>query len=166
MIEREDHDGAQLTYPNYRRQVLADLIFLTYFKTLESRDAGSQPPQTWCRCQRLSLVGEHAMVFEQSAFSVSQLAARWGVSVRSVYDLCSRGKLGHLRIGGLIRVRLEDLKAYEALQWHAPSSNIPTTASSNGVSATTSDGGPMARTNGFQRGRKISAKRRSSSPNS
>jgi excisionase family DNA binding protein len=47
--------------------------------------------------------------FKQTAFSVTQMAGRWGVSSRQVYDLCARGELGHLRIGGLIRIRLEDL---------------------------------------------------------
>ena len=69
--------------------------------------------------------------FNQTAFSVAQVAIRWGVSSRHVYDLCARGELGHLRIGGLIRVRLEDLQAYEARRWHAPSSNGQTTASSS-----------------------------------
>src|SRR6202030_3096253 len=56
----------------------------------------------------------------QIAFSVPQVAARCGISSRQVYDLCAQGELGHLRIGGLIRVRLVDLEAYEARQWHAP----------------------------------------------
>jgi excisionase family DNA binding protein len=46
--------------------------------------------------------------FNQTAFSVPQVAARWGCSARHVYDLVARGELGHLRIGALIRVRLED----------------------------------------------------------
>ena len=51
---------------------------------------------------------------EQRALSVNQAAARWGVSARHIYDLCATGKLGHLRIGSLIRIRLSDIEAYEA----------------------------------------------------
>ena len=104
--------------------------------------------------------------FQQTAFSVAQVAVRWGVSSRHVYDLCARGDLGHLRIGGLIRVRLDDLKAYEASQWHAPSSTALTIVSSSEEAGFTSAGGLMANGNAFQRGQKISGRRRSSSPNS
>jgi len=100
--------------------------------------------------------------FQQLAFSVAQVAIRWGVSNRHVYDLCARGELGHLRIGGLIRVRLADLEAYEASRWHAPSSNSPTIASSPEVAAIMSAGGRPVPGNGFQRGQAISARRRSS----
>ena len=31
--------------------------------------------------------------FNQTAFSVAQVAIRWGVSSRHVYDLCARGEL-------------------------------------------------------------------------
>src|SRR5450631_4286027 len=100
--------------------------------------------------------------FKQTAFSVAQVAVRWGVSSRHVYDLCARSELGHLRIGGLIRVRLADLEAYEARRWHAPSSNSLTSASSNGEPAITSAGGTMAHGSAFQLGQKISARHKSS----
>jgi excisionase family DNA binding protein len=98
--------------------------------------------------------------FKQTAFSVAQVAVRWGVSSRHVYDLCARGDLGHLRIGGLIRVRLADLEAYEATQWHAPSSIPPTIVSSSEEADSTSDGGRMANGNAFQRGQMINARRK------
>lgn len=60
--------------------------------------------------------------FQQTAFSVPQVAARWGVSSRHIYDLCARSELGHLRIGNLIRVRASDLEEYEEKQWQAPGS--------------------------------------------
>jgi excisionase family DNA binding protein len=104
--------------------------------------------------------------FQQTAFSVAQVAVRWGVSSRHVYDLCAGGELGHLRIGGLIRVRLADLEAYEARRWHAPSSTPPTIASSSEEAGFTSGGGPMANGNAFRRGQIISARRKSSSPSS
>jgi excisionase family DNA binding protein len=103
---------------------------------------------------------------EQTAFSVPQVAARWGVSSRQVYDLCSRGELGHLRIGGLIRFRLADLEAYEARQWHAPSSISPTTASSSAEVVFMSAGGRVVRGSAFQRGRKTAGAHSDSSPNS
>jgi excisionase family DNA binding protein len=104
--------------------------------------------------------------FLQTAFSVPQVAARWGVSSRHIYDLCARGNLGHLRIGGLIRVRLEDLEAYEASRWRAPSSQPLTIASSSGASASTSAGGTGTPDNGFQRGQMIAARRSASLPSS
>jgi excisionase family DNA binding protein len=61
------------------------------------------------------------------AYSVAQLANAWGVSQRHVYDLCATGKLGHLRIGTLIRVRQTDREAYEAEQWQAPRPALPPT---------------------------------------
>ena len=91
--------------------------------------------------------------FLQTAFSVPQVAVRWDVSSRHVYDLCARGELGHLRIGSLIRIRLEDLEAYEARRWRAPGSNGLTTGSSSVERASTSGGGSGALGNAFQRGR-------------
>lgn len=51
------------------------------------------------------------------AFTVGQVAKRWGVSQRQVYQLVADGEIGHLRIGKLIRVRREDIDAYEARSW-------------------------------------------------
>src|SRR5579872_3205271 len=103
---------------------------------------------------------------EPAAFSVAQVAANWGVSTRLVYDLCSRGELGHLRVGGLIRVRRSDLEAYETRQWHAPSSNDPTTGSPNEAIASMSVGGKTVPTSAFQRGRLNGARLRSGLPSS
>ena len=48
------------------------------------------------------------MTFHQTAFSVAQVADRWGVSTRHIYDLCAKGDLGHLRLGkSLIRITVE-----------------------------------------------------------
>ena len=97
----------------------------------------------------------------QLAFSVAQIAARWGVSNRHVYDLCNRGELGHLRIGGLIRIRQEDQQAYEARQWVAPSSKPRTIDSCNAASVITFSGGKTVGRDPFRLGRRISAKRQS-----
>jgi excisionase family DNA binding protein len=47
-------------------------------------------------------------------FSVPEVATRWGVSTHEVFDLCCRGELRHVRIGGLIRIRFRDIEAFEA----------------------------------------------------
>jgi excisionase family DNA binding protein len=41
------------------------------------------------------------------------LAARWQVSKSLVYDLAKRGHLPHVQIAGCIRLRPEDVEAYE-----------------------------------------------------
>ena len=64
-------------------------------------------------------------------------AREWRVSSRCIYDLCARGELGHLRIGGQIRIRQQDREAYEARQWRAPSSKPQTTASPSEATAIT-----------------------------
>ncbi|WP_428485991.1 helix-turn-helix domain-containing protein [Rhodopila sp.] len=100
--------------------------------------------------------------FTQTAFSVRQVAARWGVSDRHVYDLVAAKALGHLRIGSLIRIRLVDIESYEGRQCHAVNSTLPDTGSSSAVIVSMSDGGKMARGSAFQRGRR-SAGRQSGS---
>jgi len=42
---------------------------------------------------------------------VRQVADRLGVSAATVYALCGRGELAHLRVSNAIRVRVEDLEA-------------------------------------------------------
>ena len=79
------------------------------------------------------------------AYSVAQLARAWAVSSSHVYELCASGRLGHLRIGALIRIRQADREAYEARQWHAPGSPNPTTDSSGAEIVSMSAGGRTAR---------------------
>ena len=57
---------------------------------------------------------------ESYAMTVRQVAARWACSDRHVYDLISGGRLGHIRVGSLIRIRPADLEAYEESQRHPP----------------------------------------------
>jgi Helix-turn-helix domain len=95
------------------------------------------------------------------AYSAAQLAREWGVSTRCVYDLCARGDLGHIRIGGLIRIRQADREAYEARQWVAPSSKPQAISSPCEAAVITFNGGRTASPNAFQQGRQISAKRQS-----
>lgn len=56
------------------------------------------------------------------ALSVRQLAEHWQVSERHVYDLITQRKLGHLRIGSAIRIRREDVEAYETAAFQTPTS--------------------------------------------
>jgi len=73
--------------------------------------------------------------FLQTAFSVAQVPALWGVSIRHIYDLCARGEMGHMRIGGLIRVRFADLEACEAPQCRAAGRVPPSTKDNDDDSA-------------------------------
>ena len=50
----------------------------------------------------------------ERVLSVAEVASRWRVSERVVYGLCGQGRLGHLRIGGQIRIRPADVEQYEA----------------------------------------------------
>ncbi|WP_428492137.1 helix-turn-helix domain-containing protein [Rhodopila sp.] len=96
--------------------------------------------------------------FVQTAFSVRQVAARWGVSGRHVYDLVASEAIGHLRIGGLIRIRIADIEEYEERQCHAPSSTSQDTGSPNVGVDSMSAGGKMGRGNAFRLGRKTAAR--------
>ena len=68
-------------------------------------------------------------------FTVAALADYWQVSTTHIYTLIQSGRLGHIRIGAAIRIRREDVDAYEAAQWHAPSSTDRTPSSSSAVAA-------------------------------
>jgi excisionase family DNA binding protein len=43
-----------------------------------------------------------------------QLCQRWQVSKKWIYNRTYRGELAHIKIGGLIRFREEDITDYEA----------------------------------------------------
>ena len=92
------------------------------------------------------------------ARTVKQLAVHWQVSERYVYALIAEQRLGHIRVGTLIRVRQQDVDAFEALAWHAPAKSSPTIASSSGAVVSMSAGGRMAPGSAYQRGRKIGSR--------
>jgi excisionase family DNA binding protein len=97
---------------------------------------------------------------EARAFTVRGLAEHWQVSTTHVYNLIATGKLGHLRIGSAIRVRPEDVEAFEKTSWQGPGTNAPTSASSGAAEATvtpSSSGGKGERT-AFRRAQRMSAR--------
>jgi excisionase family DNA binding protein len=51
--------------------------------------------------------------------TVTDVARWWGVSPRTVRARIYDGTLGHLRVGRVIRIRREDVEAYEASAYHA-----------------------------------------------
>jgi excisionase family DNA binding protein len=51
---------------------------------------------------------------------VSEVADRIGISAATVYKLCERGDLPHLRILNSIRVRPRDLAAFLKRWWTRP----------------------------------------------
>jgi hypothetical protein len=95
---------------------------------------------------------------EPYALSAAGLARLWGCSTRHIYDLWQRHQLGHIRIGGIIRIRQCDREAYEAKQWVAPDSTSPTTGSCSVVSIGMSGGGRTGNGSAFQRGRRSVAR--------
>jgi len=49
-----------------------------------------------------------------ASLTVKDVAARLRVCTATVYRLCAAGQLRHLRVGAAIRIREEDLAAYQA----------------------------------------------------
>jgi excisionase family DNA binding protein len=98
------------------------------------------------------------------AQTVPQVARRWACSTRHVYALIAEGRLGHIRVGCLIRVRQIDIDAYEAAHWHAPASiDQPSALPAAPVPDGTSTGGGTANISAFRQGQRIAAKQRASS---
>lgn len=59
--------------------------------------------------------------------TVQQVAAHFAVSRQTVYNWIRSGTLGHLRTpGGIVRVRHEDVAAFEARCWQAPAAAVET----------------------------------------
>lgn len=52
----------------------------------------------------------------QKHWKVKELAARWQCSEMHIYRLVAQGSLKGVKIGKLIRFRLEDIEAYEEAQ--------------------------------------------------
>ena len=62
----------------------------------------------------------------EKRFTVKQVAALWGCSGQHIYRLLSRRELGHIRVGGAIRFRPEDLIDFEKGSICRASSENPT----------------------------------------
>ena len=52
---------------------------------------------------------------EDHLLTVREVANRLGVSPFTVYRLCERGKLGHIRVSNAIRIAAADVAAFVAL---------------------------------------------------
>ena len=96
--------------------------------------------------------------------SVAQVAELWGCTRSHVYALIASGKLGHVRIGSLIRLRPSDIEAFEAAQCRAPDPNDQPIHSPAVGTAGISSGGRTDERIAFQRAQRITAKRSASSP--
>ena len=59
-----------------------------------------------------------------SPLTVAQAAKRMGVSTRKVYDLVAAGELGHHKVGRIIKIRPEDIAAFQS-QLPAEKQNDP-----------------------------------------
>jgi excisionase family DNA binding protein len=89
-------------------------------------------------------------------FTVASLAEHWQVSTTHVYNLIASGRLGHLRIGSAIRIRRQDVEAFEAKAWHAPgATDQPSSSPTAADVMLLSFGGRDART-AFRRAQRMS----------
>jgi excisionase family DNA binding protein len=60
-----------------------------------------------------------------SLLSVADVARRLAVSTATVYGLCGSGKLAHVRLLNVIRVRPEDLRAFLTTSLPSPGQRPP-----------------------------------------
>ena len=77
------------------------------------------------------------MVTPARHFTAKTLADRWALHPSTVYRLIEKGDLPCLRIGGAVRVRLEDVEEYERCALSNPESSPST---ENPRPSTTSSG--------------------------
>ena len=74
--------------------------------------------------------------------SVSEVASRLCVSVKTAYNLVNSGQIPHVRIGGSIKVRSEDLARYLATNYHpGTAGSAPATAEQSPGQNSPGDGG-------------------------
>lgn len=99
----------------------------------------------------------------KSRLSVAQLADTWGVSRQHVYNLIERGELQAVRIGALVRIRPEDVEAYECRDRKQTDQPIP---SPSAAPAITSSGGKTAARSGYHAALRTRQKRAGSLPSS
>jgi excisionase family DNA binding protein len=75
-------------------------------------------------------------------YTVKTCAERFGVGKQTVYKWIRDGDIGCLRLpGGDIRIRAEDVEAFEASRLDAPSSSDQTTATNSTSSGSESSSG-------------------------
>lgn len=99
--------------------------------------------------------------------TVTDVAHFWHVSRRTVYQLINNGRLSCVRVGGVIRIRRQDVEAYEAGEWHGRDEPLTT---GSGVIQRAGSGtsfGPGLRVlSANQQGRKSSPLRKHGATNS
>ena len=93
-------------------------------------------------------------------YTVASLAEHWQVSTTHIYSLIQAGRLGHIRIGTAIRIRRQDVEAFEAQAWHAPSSTAPDSGSPGGAVVIPSSFGGKGAHTAFRRAQRMSARQR------
>lgn len=90
--------------------------------------------------------------------SVAKLAEAWGCSRQHIYTLIERGDLPALRIGSLIRIRPEDVEAFEAQQCQGQKQSSPPSRSSEESVSFKSNGGGMGDQDAFYAAQRIRMK--------
>jgi len=90
--------------------------------------------------------------------TVMDVACFWHVTPRTVRQQIAIGKLRCVRVGGAIRIRREDIEAYEAAGWGDPEKPPNIGSGSTRTEHGTSSGPRPVELSAFQRGRQTSAK--------
>jgi excisionase family DNA binding protein len=96
---------------------------------------------------------------QRQRLSVAQVAATWQCSPKHVYNLINRGELRAIKLGELVRLRPEDVEAYECRDLAPKSHPI---ASNDEAIPIPSAGGMETGPAGFRAGLRISGKRNAS----
>jgi excisionase family DNA binding protein len=92
---------------------------------------------------------------------VAEQARIWGVTPQHVYNLIRDGRLPHIRIGNVIRLRAEDVADYENRPWQDPEpSHQPSTSrpSQDAAPPFISRGGKTGELSAFQLGQMSKAR--------
>ncbi len=102
--------------------------------------------------------------------SCKSLAALWDVNPRTVWSLVNDGKLDCVRIGGVIRIRPQDIEKYEQRDRVCPdrslSNQSPPLSESREVSNGMSGGQRVVLLNAFQLGQQIAQQQKECLPTS
>lgn len=95
----------------------------------------------------------------RTRLSVAQVASLWQCSPKHVYNLIDRGELRAIKLGNLVRLRAEDVEAYECRDLAPKLRPIP---SNDEAPPTPSVGGTVSGPAGFRAGLQIGQRRNAS----